>query len=83
MYILDFEGNIYGEELPVFFLGRVRDMHEFTDKEALMMQIAQDTQTCRKIYEAAKSVPETQRFLDAAGRIYNAQALTPEIIRLV
>ena len=83
VYIMDFEGNIYGEELPVFFLGRVRDMHTFPDRDALIAQIANDTQTCRKIYDEAMSIPETNKFLERAGRFYDTQTLTPEIIRLV
>ena len=83
VYILDFEGDIYGEELAVFFLGRVRDMHTFPDKNALVHQIAADTQTCRKIYEEAVNVPETQLFLKRAGDIFTSHNLNPEIIRLV
>ena len=83
VYILDFEGDIYGEELPLFFLGRVRDMQAFTDKEALMTQIAHDTQTCRRIYDSAISVTETHNFMEKAAHYYDRQTLTPEIIRLV
>ena len=83
VHILDFEGDIYGEELPVFFLGRVRDMHTFPDTEALMNQIAIDTQTCRKIYDEAVNIPETRSFLRRAADIFTSQSLNPEIIRLV
>ena len=81
VYILDFEGDIYGEELPVFFLGRVRDMRTFPDKEALMTQIAHDTETCRKIYGVAMAI--NHDFMERAGYIYDTHILTPEIIRLV
>lgn len=83
VHILDFEGDIYGEELPVFFLGRVRDMHIFPDTNALMHQIAIDTQTCRKFYSEALNIPETRSFLERAAEIFTAQNITPEIIRLV
>ena len=83
VYILDFTGDIYGEELPVFLLGRVRDMHTFADKEALMNQIAQDIQTCRKIYAEAFAETGTREFLERAGKIYSTQDLNPEIIKLV
>ena len=82
VYILDFTGDIYGEELPVFFLGRVRDMHTFTDKDALMKQIAQDIENCRKIYAQAFTTG-TRNFLERAGKIYCTQDLNPEIIKLV
>ena len=83
VHILDFEGDIYGEALPVFFLGRVRDMHTFPDKEALMHQIAVDTQACRKIYDEAVNVPETQLFLKRAAEIFTSHNLNPEIMRLI
>lgn len=83
VHILDFEGDIYGEELPVFFLGRVRDMHTFPDTEALMHQIAEDTHTCRKIYAEALNIPETWSFLKRAAEIFTSHNLTPEITRLV
>ena len=83
VYILNFAGNIYGDEMAVFFLGRVRDMKAFADKDALMMQITRDTQRCREIYDAEIIIPETRVFLDGAKSIYAAHTLTPEIIRLV
>ena len=83
VFILDFTGDIYGEELPVFFLGRVRDMHTFSDKDALMRQIAQDIETCRKIYAQSFSDKGTRNFLERAGEIYRTQYLNPEIIKLV
>ena len=83
MHILDFEGDIYGEELPVFFLGRVRGIHTFPDKDALMHQIAEDTQACRKIYDEAVNVPETRSFLKIAAEIFTSCNINPEIMRLV
>ena len=83
VHILDFEGDIYGEELPVFFLGRVRGIHTFPDTEALMHQIAEDTHACRKIYDEAVSIPETRSFLKRAGEIFTSHNINPEIMRLV
>ena len=83
VYILDFTGNIYGEELPVFFLGRVRDIHAFTGKEALMKQITQDIDTCRMIYADALADGGTMSFLKSTQEVYATDKLTPEIMRLV
>lgn len=83
VHILDFEGDIYGEEISVFFLGRVRDMNTFPDAEALMHQIAEDTRACRKIYDEAVNVPKTQLFLKRAAEIFTSHNLHPEIMRLI
>ena len=83
VYILDFTGDIYGEEMPVFLLGRVRDMQTFADKEALMNQIAHDIEACRKIYAQTFRDEGTREFLEKAREIYCTQDLNPEIIKLV
>ena len=81
--IQDFHGDIYGEELPVFFLGRVRDMKAFSGREELMRQIEHDIETCRRIYGEVMDKAETRRFLDEARRVYGRYDLSTEVIRLV
>ena len=85
IHILGFSGDIYGEELPVSILGRVRDMHTFPDKSELAHQIERDILTCTEIFESAMNVDETRRFLERAREILTrtSQNLNPEIIRLV
>ena len=83
VYILDFDGSIYGDELPVFFLGRVREVIKFEDKEGLMRQIGQDIISCRKIYGEVMSCSDTEKFLERAGEIYKSQKINPEIIKLI
>lgn len=41
-FILDFQGNLYGDELPVYFVRKIRDELRFSSLEALSAQIAQD-----------------------------------------
>lgn len=82
VYILDFDGDIYGGEVIVFFLGRVRDIKTFGSSEELMRQIEHDTESCRKIYSEALT-QETKNFLVHAGEIYNTQEINPEIIKLI
>ena len=80
--ILDFDGDIYGDEIIIFFLARLRDMHEFHDKTQLMTQIKNDIETCRKLYEA--KMIDNKNFLERAKMIYNEDRdLKSEIIRLV
>lgn len=49
VYILDFSGNIYGRELEVDFLHRLRDEVKFPDAEALKKQIEADIQRARQL----------------------------------
>ena len=53
-HILDFEGNIYEDEILAVFLDRLRDTKKFHDKESLMAQIAKDAENSKKIYEERK-----------------------------
>lgn len=49
VYILDFSGNIYGRELEVDFLHRLRDEVKFPDAETLKKQIEADIQRARQL----------------------------------
>lgn len=46
-YIIDFQGNIYGEDIQVRLLRRLRDEQQFADLGALRTQIEQDIAHCR------------------------------------
>jgi riboflavin kinase/FMN adenylyltransferase len=47
-YLLDFEGNLYGERLLVELWERLRDEAVFDSEEALVAQIARDVDATRK-----------------------------------
>ena len=83
IYILDFDGDIYGNELIVSFLGRVREIRTFGSKEELIRQIGQDIISCRKIYDEVMSREEAKRFLVRSREIYNSEKINPEIIKLL
>lgn len=51
VHLLDFEGDLYGERLPVQFLRRLRDEQKFESPDALAMQLSEDEQHCRTIVE--------------------------------
>lgn len=55
VFILDFEGDLYGTDLIVFFLERLRSERRFSDAGNLMEQIAADVERCRAIYEERMS----------------------------
>lgn len=61
LYLLDFEGDIYGETIRVEFLSRLRDVRPFDSAAALVEQMRRDR-------EAAVRYFESRRALQGAGR---------------
>jgi len=49
VFITDFHGDIYGSEILIFFLKKIRDIKTFENKEALMSQINIDIKNCGEI----------------------------------
>ncbi len=49
VFILDFARWIYGEELQVYFIERLRDEEKFDSIQALLEQMARDVQNAREI----------------------------------
>ena len=50
VHLPDFNGNIYGEEIIVMFLERVRDIRKFAGKDELISQIKIDIDECRRCF---------------------------------
>ena len=48
VHFLDFKGNLYGKEIEMSFLSRIRGIRHFTSKEHLSRQIATDILTAKK-----------------------------------
>ncbi len=48
VYILDFDGDLYGQELEVEFVDKLRDQETFSSLDALVDQINQDVANTRK-----------------------------------
>lgn len=48
-YLLDFDRDIYGQELKVEFIARIRDELKFDSVEALILKIHEDVDKTRKI----------------------------------
>jgi riboflavin kinase/FMN adenylyltransferase len=46
-HLLDFDGDIYGQELTLEFVSRLRDEQKFPGLEALVEQIQSDIATVR------------------------------------
>ncbi len=49
-HILDFDGNIYGKELTLQFIEKIRDEKKFSGVETFLKQIERDKATARKIF---------------------------------
>jgi riboflavin kinase / FMN adenylyltransferase len=47
VYVLDFAGDLYGQELSVEFIAKQREEQNFPDLPALVRQIEQDVQQAR------------------------------------
>jgi len=53
-HLLDFEADLYGQSLRLFFQARLRDERTFADKGALVRQIHEDKSTAARILEGAR-----------------------------
>jgi len=54
VYILDFIDDIYGQEIEVFFIDKVRDEISFSDADELKEQIEKDLEKAKEIFDAYK-----------------------------
>ena len=81
VFITDFSGDIYGSEISVFFLERIREIKTFENKEALIKQISLDIKNCEKIFADSLSDSETKKFFDKFMKVYyKNKNFEPEII---
>lgn len=54
VHIPDYNGELYGQELTVMFLTRLRGMRAFHGPEELAQQIAHDVQACSEIFNSQR-----------------------------
>ena len=48
-YVFDFEGDLYGRDVKLYFIERIREEKKFSSSESLAKQIEQDVADVRKI----------------------------------
>jgi riboflavin kinase/FMN adenylyltransferase len=48
VHLFNFEGDLYGEQLRIEFVDRIRDEREFDGPEALKRQLSEDRSRCKK-----------------------------------
>lgn len=53
-HIFDFNKNIYGKEITIFFLQWIRDEMKLNNENELFLQIKEDEKICRKLYNDCK-----------------------------
>jgi riboflavin kinase / FMN adenylyltransferase len=56
VFLLDFAGDLYGREITLFFLDRLRGEQRFAGLEALKAAIAADVERCRGILRGASVI---------------------------
>lgn len=56
VFLFDFEGDLYGQELLIHFVDKLRDISRFPDAEALKARIAEDVAISRRILAAGLPV---------------------------
>ncbi|MEW6686236.1 MAG: bifunctional riboflavin kinase/FAD synthetase [Candidatus Edwardsbacteria bacterium] len=49
IHIFDFEGNLLGKELKIFFIDRLREEKRFKDENALVRQIKKDEEKAKRL----------------------------------
>ena len=74
IYILDFEANIYGYDLVVEFVQRLRPEKRFTDIKDLTAQIEKDIVQARRILAAEKRPPWPEEALRAEALTLRASS---------
>lgn len=72
-HILDFSGDLYGNDLRVYFVERLREEKRFDGPQALREAIQEDIRKARQILSASKIV-EYQEYLDCGKRAGEEQA---------
>jgi riboflavin kinase / FMN adenylyltransferase len=54
--LFDFEGDLYGQDLVIHFVEKLRDVTRFPDAAALMARISEDVALSRRILAAGLPV---------------------------
>ncbi|MBN1794685.1 MAG: bifunctional riboflavin kinase/FAD synthetase [Candidatus Omnitrophica bacterium] len=57
-HIFEFEGSLYGEDLEIVFIEKLRDERPFPSKEMLFMQIQDDSNQAKKILAQYKIITQ-------------------------
>lgn len=72
VFLLDFDGDLYGHELAVEFVDMIRPDRKFDDLDALVAQMQRDCDDIRKLLDEDTATDDDLRLLGAqkSGRLY-------------
>lgn len=62
VHILGFQGDIYGTDLEIFFVGKLRGEKRFKDQNGLKRQIAKDVAKAEKMFSCNKTLAMIKRY---------------------
>ncbi len=68
VHLLDFDDSLYGEQLQIYFIERLRDEQRFTGPEHLVRSIRQDIRQARSILATARLI-EYHDYLDCGVKM--------------
>lgn len=57
VHLLDFSGDIYGQEMEITFAAKLRDEHKFASLDELKAQIARDIEKARQLFRSGLPFP--------------------------
>lgn len=63
-YLLDFEGDLYGKELRIYFVARLRDEKTFADQQSLISAIENDVTEGRRLLNGVKIIQYKEYLAD-------------------
>jgi len=55
-HLIDWQGNLYGQELTLFFVQRLRDEHKFAGPDELIVQLRQDVARAKRVLSQAATI---------------------------
>ena len=67
VHLIDFRGDLYGQELAVYFRDRIRDERKFKSVDELVRQIQKDVEFARGAKMTVRKTPPGQRRREAGG----------------
>ena len=62
VHLLNFEGDIYGHDLEIFFVGKLRNEKKFKNKEGLKRQITKDVAKADKMFSCNRTLAMIKRY---------------------
>jgi riboflavin kinase/FMN adenylyltransferase len=63
IHLIDFQGDLYGETLRIYFVGRLRDEEKFSSVDALQKAVVKDIARARGLFSSSQVV-EYREYLD-------------------